>query len=161
MALWSPMNRTESQTRLGRADNGWVEAAIPNIQHREWWLWTTAILITLLLTVGILSFAVPSLSFGTTKIDSAALNTAVRALVGLVLLFDLYTVWQQVQIYRIRRQLAEREELSRLISENAADMIALVDSSGHRIYNSPSYGKTLGYTKEELRDTPPLEQIHP
>jgi PAS domain S-box-containing protein len=155
------MKQTESQTRLGRADDGWVNAGIRNIQRREWWLWTTAILITLLLTVGILSFAVPSLSFGTTRIDAAALNTAIRALVGLVLLFDLYTVWQQVQIYRIRRQLADREELFRLISENAADMIALVDSSGRRIYNSPSYGKTLGYTKEELQNTPPLEQIHP
>ena len=124
------MKRAESQTHIGRADDGWVNAGIRKIQRREWWLWTTAILITLLLTVGILSFAVPSLSFGTTKIDSAALNTAIRALVGLVLLFDLYTVWQQVQIYRIRRQLADREELFRLISENAADMIALVDSSG-------------------------------
>jgi two-component system, cell cycle sensor histidine kinase and response regulator CckA len=154
------MNRAESQTHAGRADDGWVNAGIRKIQRREWWLWSTAILITLCLTVGILSFAVPSLSFGATKIDAAALNTAIRALVGLVLLFDLYTVWQQVQIYRIRRQLAEREELFRLISENAADMIALVDSSGRRIYNSPSYGKTLGYTKEELQKMP-LEQIHP
>jgi two-component system, cell cycle sensor histidine kinase and response regulator CckA len=154
------MNRAESQTHTDRADDGWVNAGIRKIQRREWWLWSTAILITLCLTVGILSFAVPSLSFGTTKIDAAALNTAIRALVGLVLLFDLYTVWQQVQIYRIRRQLAEREELFRLISENAADMIALVDSSGRRIYNSPSYGKTLGYTKEELQKMP-LEQIHP
>jgi len=155
------MNRAESQARSGRADDGWVNARIRSIQRREWWLWTTAILITLLLTVGILSFAVPSLSFGPNRVDSTALNNAIRALVGLVLLFDLYTVWQQVQIYRIRRQLEEREELFRLISENAADMIALVDSSGHRVYNSPSYGKTLGYTKEELQKAPPLEQIHP
>ncbi len=155
------MKRTESQTRIGGADEGRATAGVRKIQRREWWLWTTAILISLLLTVGILSFAVPSLSFGATKIDSAALNTAIRALVGLVLLFDLYTVWQQVQIYRIRRELAEREELFRLISENAADMIALVDSSGQRMYNSPSYGKTLGYTREELQNAPPLEQIHP
>ena len=70
----------------------------------------------------------PSLSFSMIKFDPAELNTAVRGLVAMVLLFDIYTIYQQVQIYRIRRQLAEREELFRLISENAADMIALVDA---------------------------------
>jgi PAS domain S-box-containing protein len=138
-----------------------LDSGMRKIERREWWLWSTAILITLLLTVGILSFAVPSLSLSTVRFDYSELNTATRALVGLVLLFDIYLVWQQIQIFRIRRRLAEREELFRLISENAADMIALVDASGHRMYNSPSYGKILGYTVQELQSTSPLEQVHP
>jgi PAS domain S-box-containing protein len=79
----------------------------------------------------------------------------------MVLLFDIYTVYQQLQIYRIRRQMAEREELFRLITENAADMIAVVDSEGRRLYNSPSYQKILGYTPEELQNSSSMDQIHP
>lgn len=50
---------------------------------------------------------------------------------------------------------------SRLISENAAAMIAVVDTSGRRIYNSPAYQKLLGYSPEELNATSSLEQIDP
>src|SRR6266699_2110784 len=57
--------------------------------------------------------------------------------------------------------MAEREELFRLITENAADMIAVVDSDGRRLYNSPSYQKILGYTPEELQNTSSMDQIHP
>jgi PAS domain S-box-containing protein len=86
---------------------------------------------------------------------------AVWGLVGLVLLFDLYSIYQQLQIHRMRRRLLEREELFRLISENAADMIAVVDMEGRRIYNSLAYQKVLGYSPEELKKSSGFEQIHP
>ena len=66
------------------------------------------------------------------------IRQAVWGLLVAVLLFDLYSIHQQLQIRRIRRQLAKREEIFRLISENAADMIASVDLRGRRIYNSIS-----------------------
>src|SRR5262249_45542463 len=90
-----------------------------------------------------------------------SLQQALWGLVGLVLLFDLYTIYQQLQIHRMRRRLSEREELFRLISENAADMIALVDMDGKRIFNSVSFERVLGYSPEELRKSSGLEQIHP
>ena len=61
-----------------------------------------------------------------------------RGLAALVLLFDLYAIYQHLQLQRMRRQLAERDQLFQLISENAADMIALVDGDGRRLYNSPA-----------------------
>ena len=84
-----------------------------------------------------------------------------RGLVGLVFLFDLYTIYQYILIHRIRRQLVDREELFHLISENAADMIAVVDMDGKRIYNSLSYQRVLGYSPEELQSYSAFEQIHP
>src|ERR1051326_1932352 len=66
-----------------------------------------------------------------------------------------------MQLHRIRRQLAERDQLFQLISENAADMIALVDKNGHRIYNSPAYEKVLGYSPEDLQHTSSFDQIPP
>jgi two-component system cell cycle sensor histidine kinase/response regulator CckA len=141
--------------------NGGIDAHIRKIERREWWLWTSAILVTLLLTLGIVSFLVPILHPQNKAADPVPVNNAMRGLVAMVLLFDIYTVYQQLQIYRIRRQMAEREVLFRLITENAADMIAVVDSAGRRLYNSPSYQKILGYTPEELQNTSSLDQVHP
>jgi PAS domain S-box-containing protein len=73
----------------------------------------------------------------------------------------LFMAYQQRQIRRAQTQLQDREELFRIISENAADMIALVGVNGQRIYNSPGYTKTLGYSAEELQSTSAFEQIHP
>jgi PAS domain S-box-containing protein len=129
-------------------------------EGRQWWLASTGILVTLLLTTGIVSFVLPALIPGMGA-DSIDTDLAVHALVGLVLLFDLYVIFQQVQLFRARKQIAEREELFRLITENAADMIAVVDGSGNRLYNSPSYQKILGYSPEELRQTKGIEQVHP
>jgi len=54
-----------------------------------------------------------------------------------------------LQIHRMRRKLIEGEELFRLITENAADMIAVVDMEGNRVFNSLSYEKVLGYSLDE------------
>ena len=105
--------------------------------------------------------ALPVMIPGVSNYYSIGAGVGIRGLVGVVLLFDLYVLFQQMQIHRFRKRLAEREELFRLISENAADMIALVDVSGRRIYNSPSYQTLLGYTPEELAKTSSFEQIHP
>ncbi len=131
------------------------------VERREWLLWSSAILVTLLLTLGILSFSLPMLRQYASDFDALHLGLAIRGLVGLVLLFDIYTIYQQVQIYRIRHQLVEREELFRLISENAADMIAVVDPNGRRLYNSPAYARILGFSNEELESTSFFDQVHP
>jgi len=85
----------------------------------------------------------------------------VRGLACLVLLFDIYTVYQQLQLQRVRRELSQRNQLFEVITENAADMIAVVDCAGNRLYSSPSYQKVLGYSPEELKLTSSLEQVHP
>jgi len=131
------------------------------IERRQWWLSSSGILVSLALTLGIASFLLSAFAPGLQASYPLDANLVVRTLVGLVLLFDLYVVFQQVQIYRFRKQIAEREELFRLIGENAADMIAVVDVYGHRLYNSPSYERLLGYSPEELGDTSTLDQVHP
>lgn len=130
------------------------------IEVREWGLLATAIVITLLLTAGIISFAIPAFHSSAAHPDLPS-NQILRGLVGMVLLFDIYCIYQQLQIQKMRLQLLRREELFRLISENAADMIAVVDSHGNRLYNSPSYERILGYTPDELQQTSAFEQIHP
>jgi diguanylate cyclase (GGDEF)-like protein/PAS domain S-box-containing protein len=70
-------------------------------------------------------------------------------------------VYQQFRIYRIHRESKKREELFQVVTENAADMIALVDVKGRRLYNSPAYKRILGYSAAELGETSAFEQIHP
>jgi len=130
------------------------------IERREWWLWACAVLITLVLTVGIVSFGFPALHIHRPELNLSPLNDTILGLVGMVLLFDIYTIYQHFQIQEVRKELLRREELFRLITENAADMIAVVDSDGRRLYNSPSYQKILGYTDQELRSTNALDQVH-
>jgi len=138
-----------------------LRANFRRIERREWWLWAAAAIITLLLTIGLASFLLPAAHFHQDFSSLSVLPQAIRGLVGLIFLFDLYTIYQHLLIHRIRRQLVEREELFHLISENAADMIAVVDMEGKRLFNSLSYQKVLGYSPEELQTSSSLEQVHP
>ncbi len=138
-----------------------IPIEVSRIEGHEWWLWWFAIAVTLALTFGIISFTFPWFKRDWEVSYWGDLREWVRGLTALVLLFDLYAIYQHMQLQRIRRQLAERDQLFKLVSENAADMIALVDREGRRLYNSPSYEKILGYSPAELRATSSIEQIHP
>jgi PAS domain S-box-containing protein len=138
-----------------------IPIEVSQIEGREWWLWGFAVSVTLALTLGITSFTFPWFHREGDITYWLDLREWVRALAALVLLFDLYAIYQHLQLQRIRRQLVERDQLFQLISENAADMIALVDGDGRRLYNSPAYQKVLGYCPEELSATSSMEQIHP
>ena len=157
MRLHKP--KTAGETGLSQAKA--VRANFRRIERQEWWLWAAAVVITLLLTMGLASFLVSHSQFHEDFYTLNVLPQAIRGLVGLVFLFDLYTIYQHLLIHRIRKELVEREELFHLISENAADMIAVVDMQGRRLFNSLSYEKVLGYSPEELQASSAFEQIHP
>ena len=70
-------------------------------------------------------------------------------------------LYQQFRIFQIHRESRKNEELFQIVTENAADMIALVDVKGRRLYNSPAYKRILGYSAAELGETSSFEQIHP
>ena len=138
-----------------------IPTQMRRIEGREWWLWGFAVAVTLALTLGIISFTFPWFNTDADVSYWFDLREWVRGLAALVLLFDFYAIYQHMQLHRIRRQLAERDQLFQLISENAADMIALVDGDGRRLYNSPAYLMVLGYSPEDLNTTSSIEQIHP
>lgn len=138
-----------------------VPARTRQIDRREWWLLGFAVLVTLVLVMAVIALTFPGSNPYTNELESLSLREWVRGLTALVLMFDLYTLYQHAQLQRVRRQLSERDRLFQLISENAADMIAVVDSEGRRLYNSPAYEKILGYGPDELGVTSPMDQIHP
>ena len=72
----------------------------------------------------------------------------------------LLVICEEIRVYRMGRESKKREELFQIVTENAADMIALVDVKGNRLYNSPAYKRILGYSSAELGETSAFDQIH-
>ncbi len=101
-------SQSESSEAVGVVRAARIRAGMSQIQRRQWWLWSSAILVTLLLVLGIASFAFPELLAQAENSSAVFLGSAVRGLIGLVLLFNVYTVYQQLQIHRIQQQLSEQ-----------------------------------------------------
>jgi diguanylate cyclase (GGDEF)-like protein len=93
------------------------------IERRDWWVWGNSIFVMLLLTGALISFALPSLSQGASPLFKIKVTEAIFGLVVLVVLFNVYTIYQQVLIKRLRRQLAEKQRDSMKLRE-----LAMVDA---------------------------------
>jgi len=85
-----------------------IQLTMRRMDRREWWLWSYAIMVTLLLLTAVASFAFPALLSSADTYYSFFLNQAVRGLVGMVLIFNVYVIYQQLEISRIRRQLTDQ-----------------------------------------------------
>jgi diguanylate cyclase (GGDEF)-like protein/PAS domain S-box-containing protein len=62
--------------------------------------------------------------------------------------------------HETRRRLRESEARFRELTDNAADLIAIVSRDGVMTYASPSFQWTLGHTPEELTGTPLMDYVH-
>lgn len=80
-----------------------MQASLVRLERREWWRWAVALLIMLLLTIGALSLSLPDIRKNASQ---EQLDLAVRGLFALVLVFDVFAIYQQVLISRLRRQLS-------------------------------------------------------
>jgi PAS domain S-box-containing protein len=68
---------------------------------------------------------------------------------------------EQLRIFKANREFHKKDEIFQAVTENAADMIALVDVKGRRLYNSPAYKRVLGYSPSELSETSSLSRFIP
>jgi PAS domain S-box-containing protein len=66
---------------------------------------------------------------------------------------------EQLRIFKANREFRKKDEIFQVVTENAANMIALVDVKGRRLYNSPAYKRVLGYSPLELSETSSFEQL--
>ncbi len=101
----------------------------------------------------------PSLLNFRPRVPISLLYPIMSHLIPVALLVIIAAQWLWIVFAHRRAQ--QRDELFRIIAEHAADMIAVVDTKGRRLYNSPAYQKVLGYSARELAETPVFEQIHP
>jgi len=98
-----------------------LQAGLRRLERRDWWLWVVALLLLLLLCTAIAALGVTILLRETDSTLQLQLHIALRGLVGLVLLFGLYTVYQLVVIKDLRRGLTEDQFIVQGILPDAAD----------------------------------------
>jgi diguanylate cyclase (GGDEF)-like protein len=107
-----------------------------NLQHldrRQWWLGSTTVAVVLLLTLCVASFAFPGILNNEDRDYSFYLNQAVRALVGLVLVFSVYLIYQQFQISKLRSELGSQ-----------IDSLAKVESLASEVYKLAALDQLTG-----------------
>lgn len=102
-----------------------IREHLQHLDRRQWWLWSTTVAVILLLTLAVASFAFPALLSREESTYSFYLNQAVRALVGLVLVFSVYLVYQQVQLSRLRHEVADQMQSLAKVETLASEVYKL------------------------------------
>jgi diguanylate cyclase (GGDEF)-like protein len=125
-----PFSSLQKPNRSSDARLPELQAELHKLERRDWWLWSMAVVVMFLLT-----FAVFTMSFpGLVKVDDpffqAGLNRAVRGLIGLVLIFNAYTIYQQITVKRLRLDFSKKIEEMRILQVRAEEFeqLAMVDS---------------------------------
>jgi diguanylate cyclase (GGDEF)-like protein len=101
--------------------------------------------VLLLLTLAVASFTFPAMLTHEVDTYSFFLNQSVRALVGIVLIFSVYLVYQQMLIHRLRHQLAGQIQSLAKVESLASEvykLAALDQLTG--LYNRRSGEQRLG-----------------
>lgn len=156
-----------------------IRAQLRRFERRDWWLWVAACLLMLTLTLAVASFSVPGLPDNASAFLQLHQRLAANGLLGLVLLFVVYTSYQQFLIKRFRRELAEQaveaarleaartrvEELLRLSEDRFvrafhsspdAMSISTLDEARYLEVND-AFLRMVGYEKQEVLGRTALE----
>ena len=102
-----------------------IREHLHRLDRKQWWLWSTTVAVILLLTLAVASFAFPAMLSHEESTYSFYLNQAVRALVGLVLVFSVYLVYQQVQLSRLRHEVADQMQSLAKVETLASEVYKL------------------------------------
>jgi diguanylate cyclase (GGDEF)-like protein len=121
--------QSESPIDYGTEEMQKLQAALRRLERQDWWLWWAAVVVMLMLTVAVVSLTAPALINDQYSFFQFNLEQAVRGLVGLVLLFNTYTIYQQVLIRRLRSQAAGQIEMmaSLRLRANEFHKLAMID----------------------------------
>ena len=104
----------DSQRAPSSADEAAKELADARrrIEKRDWWTRGYSIFVILLLTFAVISLTLPALLSGAETVFNIKLTEAVFGLITLIILFNIYTIYQDMLIKRLRRQLLEKQDHS-------------------------------------------------
>ena len=72
-----------------------------------------------------------------------------------------HLIQEMNQLREERLEIKKIETLFKLITENVADMIAVIDPTGRRLWNNAAYLSTLGYAPSSLEGTDSMAEVHP
>jgi diguanylate cyclase (GGDEF)-like protein len=80
------------------------------LDRRDWWVRGYSVFVILLLTFAVISLTLPSVLTGAETIFKIKFTEAVFGLITLIVLFNIYTLYQEILIKRLRRQLLEKQD---------------------------------------------------
>jgi diguanylate cyclase (GGDEF)-like protein len=89
-----------------------IRRGLQKLGRHDWSLWATAVVVILSLTAAIGSLATWITAIPNDPFYELHISESVRGLLGLVLLFSVYTLYQQLQLRRVRVQLIEQIEFA-------------------------------------------------
>jgi diguanylate cyclase (GGDEF)-like protein len=105
------MNPSSAPVASTDADYGVAEirSNLRKLERRDLWVWGNAAIIILSLTALVVSLSVSFYLKGAKTIFGWDLSVAVRALVGLVVVFTGHMIYQHLRLRTIQRELAEQQ----------------------------------------------------
>src|SRR5277367_3437328 len=89
-----------------------IQRDLKRLGRHDWSLWALAVVIILSLTAAVASLSTSVIPQSDDPFYQFHISQSVRGLVALVLLFSVYTLFQQVQLRRTRKGLAEQVEIA-------------------------------------------------
>lgn len=91
-----------------------TQSRLNRLERHEWWRWSMAFVVMLALTAALFVLSLPAIG-GRSRLEQTELNIALRGLLALVLLFDIFVVYQQVMITKLRRELATQLRVATIL----------------------------------------------
>lgn len=89
-----------------------IRSNLRRIARYDWSLWFLAVVIALSMTFAIATLSMAVIFDPHDSFYRFSMSQSVRGLVGMVLLFSVYTLYQQFQLMQTRRRLAEQVEIA-------------------------------------------------
>lgn len=120
------MQMPESRTKIPETAHALrIQDGLRQMERKQWWMWISAFCVSVLLALGVASFAPPAAHFRDAETYAFSLNQSVWALIALVLLFNTYMLYQQIQIARLRGELTDQIESLAKVEHLATEVYKL------------------------------------
>ncbi len=129
-----------------------MQAQLRRLERRDWWLWAAAFLLMLSLVGAVASFTLPGLFRQDDAFWRFHQGLSAYGLLGLVLLFVVYTGYQQHLIKQFRRRLAGQvAEIFRLDLERkrVEELLRLSEDKFSRAFHANPDAMTISTLDEE------------
>src|ERR1700730_204237 len=82
-----------------------IRQSLRVLDRRNWWHWWNTVLVIMLLMGAIAALSLPSILSDKNLSSQLQIEIAVRGLIGVVLIFNVYMIYQQHLLKRLRNYL--------------------------------------------------------
>ena len=125
-----------SDEQTGKIESAWqlpgtdvgaendLKQQLARLEKRDWTLWTTAVVVLVLVCVAIVTArAVPMIMHESDIVYTDQVDLAMRSLVGILLIFSTFVIYQQLTIKRLRKRMIWQIEVMTAL-QTRADLYA-------------------------------------